>query len=191
MVKNTEQDTSAPNLSCKDLQQAVKEARIDPGAFGDLYRLSVERVYRYLYSRTGNTADAEDLTAQTFLSAFEALPGLRQNDRFVSWLFSIARNKLKDYYRRRKPQTTLDAAESAVEDHNPLAAVIRSEQNARLDELIGSLPEQEQELLRLRFLAEMRFSEMGRLLHRSGDTVKKQVYRLLSRLQEQMEVSHE
>jgi len=57
--------------------------------------------------------------------------------------------------------------------------------------LIRALPEEEHELIRLRYIAELSFSEIGRLLNRSEDAVKKSLYRLLARLQSQLEVSHE
>jgi len=184
-------NTFPPDVPQDTLIQAVIAAKKDNGLFGELYRLSVKRVFRYLYSRTGNREDAEDLTAQTFLSAYEAFYRLKRDDRFIPWLFSIARNKLNDHYRKRKPLSPLDSADHVSENHNLLTEVIQSEQTARLGELIRSLPEKDQELLRLRFLAELQFSEMGDVLHRREDTVKKQVYRLLSRIQKQMEVSHE
>jgi RNA polymerase sigma-70 factor (ECF subfamily) len=57
--------------------------------------------------------------------------------------------------------------------------------------LIQALPEEDRELLRLRFLAEMSFPEIARILHRNEEAVKKTIYRLLARLHSQLEVSNE
>ncbi len=190
MAENTEKDTSGQE-EVQQLLKTVNAARRDARAFGELYRLLVDRVFRYLYSRVGSRSDAEDLTAQTFLAAYEALPRLRQDDRFLPWLFSIARSKLNDHYRRRRPLSPLDPDGNRSEGQDPLALVILAEQDARLSGLIQALPEQEQELLRLRYLGELRFAEMARLLNRREDAVKKQLYRLLERLHAQMEVGHE
>ncbi len=165
----------------------VKAARVDPKAFGELYQLYVERVFRYLYSRLRNVHDAEDLTAQTFISAFESLQKLRDDRQFASWLFTIARNKAMDHFRHVKhTDSDLDTTNAHIK-YDFLSAVIQSEQSARLAKLIQALPEQDRELLRLRFLAEMSFPEIGRMLHLKEDTVKKSIYRLLARLHSQLE----
>jgi len=53
------------------------------------------------------------------------------------------------------------------------------------------LPQEDRELLRLRFLADMSFPEIARFLHRKEEAVKKSIYRLLARLKSQVEVSNE
>jgi RNA polymerase sigma-70 factor (ECF subfamily) len=60
-----------------------------------------------------------------------------------------------------------------------------------LAQLIAALPEDERELLRLRFLASLSFPEMARLLRRNEEAVKKSLYRLLARLHDQVEVTHD
>jgi RNA polymerase sigma-70 factor (ECF subfamily) len=72
-----------------------------------------------------------------------------------------------------------------------LYGVIQSEQTAVLSKLIQALPEEDRELLRLRFLAAMSFPEIAHFLHRNEEAVKKSIYRLLARLHSQLEVSNE
>jgi RNA polymerase sigma-70 factor, ECF subfamily len=60
-----------------DELRIIEAARKDPKAFGELYKLHVEYVFRYLYSRIGNVHEAEDITAQTFLAAFESFGKFR------------------------------------------------------------------------------------------------------------------
>jgi len=172
------------------LLETVRAARKDNHAFGELYRQTVEQVFRYLYSRTGSRADAEDPTAQTYLAALEAIGNLRREDRFLAWLFSIARSKLHDFY-RRIPQPALEPQDDIPFEEDPLADLIRQEETALLSDLICQLPEHEQELLRLRCLGRLPFADIAKLLNKREDAVKKQLYRLLHRLQVQMEVSHE
>ena len=180
-----------PINSEADELKLIQAARLEPGAFGEIYKLYVERVYKYLYSRVGNMAEAEDLTAQTFLAAFEAFGKFRQEGHFASWLFTIARNKAMDHYRQRKNTTILDEARDFAAETDPTNVLIRSEQTADLAKLIQALTEEERELLRLRFLAEMSFPEISRLLHRNEEAVKKSLYRLLARLHSQLEVSND
>jgi DNA-directed RNA polymerase specialized sigma24 family protein len=87
--------------NAEDDAALVKAARRDPSTFAALYRRYVTDVYRYHFSRVGNTADAEDLTGQTFVGALEGLPGYRERGNFASWLFTSAHNKAADYHRRR------------------------------------------------------------------------------------------
>jgi RNA polymerase sigma-70 factor (ECF subfamily) len=168
----------------------IHAARKDPKAFGGLYKLYVEQVFRYLVSQTGNVQEAEDITAQTFLAAFESFRRFRQEGHFASWLFAIARNKAMDYFRQRKIVAPIDDANEIPVESNPLSGMIRSEQSVELGKLIQALPEDERELLRLRYLAELSFPEIARLLHRNEDAVKKSTYRLLARLHSQLEASN-
>src|SRR5262245_50670383 len=76
----------------------------DTEAFGELYGLHRESIYRYIIVRVESAAEAEDLTGQVFLKAWEALPGYEQREaRFSSWLYQIARNLVIDHQRARKP----------------------------------------------------------------------------------------
>jgi len=178
------------NRESDDLK-LIKAARQDPKVFGELYKLYVEQVFRYLYSRIGNVHEAEDTTAQTFLVAFESFDRFRQEEHFASWLFAIARNKAMDHFRQRKNTTSIDEDEDIPVENDPLYGIIQSEQTAALSKLIQTLPEEDRDLLRLRFLADMSFPEIAYLLHRNEEAVKKSIYRLLARLHSQLEVSND
>ena len=169
----------------------IRAARQDPALFGELYKHYVDRVYRYLYSRIGNVHEAEDLTAQTFLAAFESFNRFRQDAHFASWLFSIARHKIADYFRRRKNSPVTEEIQDISVEKDPLFEVAQSEQVQALAAILPTLAEKERELLRLRFLAEMSFPEMARFLHRNESALKKSLYRLLERLHNQLEVQDE
>jgi len=100
-------------------QELAAAARDDFAAFERLYRRYVTRVYRYCYSRTSNSADAEDLTSQTFLAALEAIGSYRGRGSFAAWLFGIARRKCQDFHRRRYRQREepLEAAQPLPDRH--------------------------------------------------------------------------
>lgn len=169
----------------------IQAARQDPRAFGELYILYVEQVFRYLYSRIGNVQEAEDAAAQTFLAAFESFARFRQDEHFASWLFTIARSKTIDHFRRKRAVSSIDEAADIATNPDPLYGIIQSEQAAALSKLTQALPEEDRELLRLRFLAGMSFPEIAHFIHRNEGAVKKTIYRLLARLHSQLEVSNE
>jgi len=196
MVERTMPIKLEPQPEEKQVSQIIAAARKDPRMFGGLYSLYAQPVFRYLFSRIGSFPEAEDATAQTFLAALERFPNYRHDGYFASWLFSIARNKAMDYFRQQRNQTSLAEAEHIPAEANLLQQVIKTERIAALSKLIGALSEEEQELIRLRYVAELSFAEIGHLLSQKEDAVKKTLYRLLARLKVQadkeypMEDSH-
>ena len=179
------------NMQSKDSPESVSvlvaEAKANPAAFSGLYEHYVQPVYRYLYSRLGTRPVAEDLTSQTFIAAYEALPRYRERGHFSAWLFRIAQSKLMDYFRAHRFEIEWDSAENAVDQQDVLTGVIQDEEIGRLRSLIQSLPANEQDLIRLRYVAELSYSEMAELLGKREDAIRKSVQRLLARLKSQME----
>ena len=173
-----------PELLDTDIAAACRK---DPAAFVPIYNRYVQPVYRYLYSKTGNPADAEDLTAQTFLTALEKISGYKENGHFSAWLFTIARNKAFDHFRKHKPQLSLDQVAEIGLPSDLTQQIISAERRSALLSLVESLPAQEQELLRLRFVARLSYREIGQLLGQSEQAVKKSAYRLLARMESRME----
>lgn len=162
-------------------------AKYDSKAFGELYRLYVERVFKYCFGRLGNVPQAEDATAQTFLIAFETIGHLRDEKLFSPWLFSIARNKATDTFRKQTKFTFLDDNFPSQEE-DPIEITTQSTQLDELRAIINQLPEKEKELLRLHYLAGLKFVEIAHLLHKNEETVKKSVYRSLNRIHAKLEV---
>ncbi len=172
-------------------EDLIRQARQNPSAVTALYRRYLDRVYRYLLARVGSRAEAEDLTSQVFLAIIEGLPRYKERGQFAAWLFSIARRKAADYYRHRRPQTVLEEASyrpSPVDE--PQAQVLQAEERDRLRKVIAALRDEERELLRLRFAASLSFSEIAAVVNRRESAVKMSLYRLLERIQSQIEVDH-
>ena len=162
----------------------VQASRRDPAAFAALYRRYVTPIYRYLYSRVGQAAVAEDLTAQVFVAALEGLAGYRERGHFAAWLFTIARRKAADHFRRQRPHLPLDEAlDSPAKAESPLAGLVRQEALQRLATLVADLDEDQQELLRLRFAGGLSYGQIGAVVGRSEAAVKMAVHRLLRRLE--------
>lgn len=182
--------TNTKTYSMDDIPRLIEDARQDPLVFAQLYDRFSKPIYRYLYSRVGNQTDAEDLTAQTFLTVLEKLPRYRERGHFKAWLFTIARNKSMDHFREKRSEVQLDAAEMRSGQKDLLVDLIQNEQIQQLSTLIHSLDQDEQELLRLRYVADLSFPEMAALLGKRQDAVKKSLYRLQARLQSQLEVKN-
>lgn len=85
-----------------------------------LYADQLPRIYNYFRFRVGNDADAEDLTARTFESAWRARERYRQDRAgFSTWLFTIAHNVAVDFLRARRSQIPLDDVPEMAADGTP------------------------------------------------------------------------
>lgn len=154
--------------------------------FGELYDEWVIPIYRYCLSRTENTAVAEDITSQVFLSVYQSLPHYRHTERFAAWLFTIARNKIRDHYRKSRQETSFDQDIPDPHGTDLLEFSSHTEQIEKLYELVRALPEDQKELLLLRYVADLSFSNMAIVLKKREANVKKALYRLQKKLKEKM-----
>ena len=177
-------------IPTEDEPALIRAAQTDAEAFAILYDRYVQRLYHYCYHRTNNVRDAEDLTAQTFLAALEALPHYRQDGHFAAWLFTIARNKVMDFY-RRTPHLSLEESTAQPLLSDLAGEAENSQQKEGLLRALRALTEEERELIRLRYAAELPFVEIARSLRKSENATKKMLYRLLGRLKSQMEAEDE
>ena len=182
------QDAVAPQtLSPEDEADLIRAAQTNPARFRPLYLKWVTPVYKYLLARLRDPLEAEDVTSQVFLAACEKLPRYDHRGRFAAWLFTIARNKARDSCRRAGPSVPLEEAEAHGSDPDLLTQAIRSHEIRWLERTIRALPEADLDLIRLRFTAGLTYGDIGTLLGKREDAVRKRLARLLARLQSQME----
>jgi RNA polymerase sigma-70 factor (ECF subfamily) len=166
--------------------ERIAAAQKNPEAFSDLYRAYVRPMFRFLYNRVGSADEAQELTSSVFLAAVESLPRYRHRGKFAAWLFSIARRKVSDYYRRRQPFPLEEIRHLPGED-DVAAQVSRRDEILRMKERIAALDEDEREWIHLHFAAELTYAEMAALLGKKEEAVKKAMQRLLSRLHDSLE----
>lgn len=156
--------------------------------FTELYHRNATPLFYYLYSRVHNVADAEDLTSQTFMTALENLSRLHDPLQFRPWVFTIARNKASDFLRKSQRHPSVDYDEELGQTQAG-GGLSQTEQDRLrdLECLISRLSPLEQEYLRLRIVADLPFAEIASILREPETRLKKKYYRLLERLQAQME----
>lgn len=169
----------------------LQEAQTSLAGFENLYLQWLSPVYRYFYFRVGNSKESEDLTARVFLKVYEDLPHYHEHGYFSAWLFTIVRNQAIDYFRTRTQEIPLDFVNLVDESHDLLSQAVHSDEIQRLQKLIWSLPEEEQEMIRLRFVVELGYREIGIVLNRKEDAIRKSIVRLLTRMKNQLETSYE
>ncbi len=177
----------ATDLSPRDQAELIRAAQANPAQFRPLYLQWITPVYKYLLARLRNPQVAEDLTSQVFLTACEQLPRYDHRGHFAAWLFTIARHKALDHYRIAGRSVSLDEIAAHGSDPDLLGQAIRSDEIQRLDRTIRALPEADLDLVRLRFTAGLTYGELGAVLGKSDEAVRKQLERLLARMRSQME----
>jgi RNA polymerase sigma-70 factor (ECF subfamily) len=165
--------------------QLALRSRNDPDAFAELYRRHLQRIYRYHLARCGDAQDAQDLTAQTFLTALEQIHTFRGQSSFLGWLFGIASHKVADHFRRRKGHVPLEEA-LEVPHPGPLPEEQANTnlQLAQVGRAMKRLSPERAEALGLRLVAGLSAAEVGRVMGKSEAAVKMLVHRGLQELQE-------
>jgi len=187
--KNIEQENLVQDMDL-DNETLVLAAKANRVAFAPLYLRYVERVYRYVYSRVGNSVESEDITAQVFEDAINSLPKYQSQGRFAGWLFTLAYRRCADYHRLPGMQSITDQFTSDLAN-DPMEQVIRRENYQHLERILFDLKEEERELLRLHFAARLTYVEMGQVLRRNTGAIKMAMSRLIQRLKSQWEVENE
>jgi len=163
--------------------EVILAAQKNPAQFQVLYDRWAVPIYQYFIHRTGEITSAEDLTSQLFLAAYQALPRYQHRGHFAAWLFTIARNLAKEHYRKTGREVPLEMAHDLASPSDPAAELSQEDDVRCLVQLVRSLPEQEQELIRLRYIANLSFADMAILFNKRPEAVKKSLYRLQARLQ--------
>ncbi len=176
----------APAFMVNEAEEASQAAAVN---FTELYHRNATPVFYYLYSRVRNVADAEDLTSQTFVTVLENLSKLRDPLKFTPWVFTIARNKAFDFFRKSQRRPTADYDEELDQTKAVRGELSQTDQDRLrdLERLIFRLSPLEQEYLRLRIVADLPFAEIASILNEPETRIKKKYYRLLERLQAQVE----
>jgi RNA polymerase sigma-70 factor (ECF subfamily) len=160
----------------------------DADAYGRIYELNVDSVYRFVHSRVGDRHLAEDLTSETFMR------GLRRIDSFswqgrdmVAWFITIARNLILDHAKsaRNRRETTTGAMWDAAEALGGVdESVIERDRAQRLMTALGQLKPEQAECLSLRFLHERNLAETAEILGRTEGAVKQLQLRAIRALRE-------
>jgi RNA polymerase sigma-70 factor (ECF subfamily) len=176
--------------STTDEKALIERAKEDKDAFGQLYELYVDRIYNYVYYRTGNVADAEDLTAKIFVRAMKHIPRYQdQGVPFSAWLYRIAHNLVANWHRdnsRRQMVALDDITHWHVGEESPEFATQLMEDKSLLLGAIRRLPSDRQELLILKFVERLSNAEIGDIMGRSEGAIKSLYHRTLLSLREDL-----
>ncbi len=186
-------DASAPkHPDLNDLpdHELVERAKTDQEAFGVLYERYVAKIYNYVYYRTGNHHDAEDLTAMVFYRAMRHIQGYTERGvPFQAWLYRIAHNLIANWHRDRARRRIIPLEEftgPGPDSDRPDEQVESRAERAALLEVIRRLPEERQQLLILKFIERLPNAEIGAIMGRTEGAIKSLYHRTLIALRDEL-----
>jgi RNA polymerase sigma-70 factor (ECF subfamily) len=172
-------------------QELIERAKKDPVAFGLLYERYVDRIYQYIFYRTGNRQDAEDLTARTFFRALAKIDGYTYRGvPFSAWLYRIAHNSVANWHRDRRHRKLIPLDELVLKTPGrraPERLVEENERDHTLRQAISRLSGDRQQLLILKFAEGMSNAEIGKVMGRSEGAIKSLYHRTLVALRKDLE----
>jgi RNA polymerase sigma-70 factor (ECF subfamily) len=157
----------------------------DPKAVGQLYRMYVEDIKRYVSARVSDAQTAEDITADVFLRALESLEAFEYRGvPFSAWLYRIAHDRVADHYRRRsRDQESLGLEEDvACSAENPDQEILKTLEADRLRSALERLTEGQRLVIVLRFLERKSLAEAAEALEKSKGSIKALQHRALAAL---------
>jgi RNA polymerase sigma-70 factor (ECF subfamily) len=181
-----------PGSLDKDHELIERAQRGDQHAFGDLYATHAPVIFRYLFAHLDNSMDAEDLTGEVFLKAWQSLPTyIERGVPFLAFLFRIARNALVDHYRQnnRLEHKTLEdmdgyKAEGVTE---PIDMVSSQMEHQQILWVLSRLRPDYQYVLTLRFISELSPEETAQVMKRSVGAIRVLQHRALAALRDEIE----
>ena len=173
-------------LDKEKLIEIVKKAKSgDEKAFSYLYEYYISPIFRFIYFRVKSYEEAEDLTQAVFLKAWNGLPDYKQKKNlFGAWLYTIARNTIIDYWKKKKEWKISDLAKDTIKDHRePIYDLIEEEEDFRaVKEAISLLTEDQQEVIILKFIEDLSNKEIAKIMNKKQDAIRQLQSRAIKEL---------
>ena len=161
----------------------------DQPAFAELYDRHVVRVYRHIYYLVGDASVAEDLTAQTFLKAWEAIDRYKERGApIVAWLLRISHNLTVSYLRSRRDHSELDEAYvDQKRSGNPEEVLEQTTDEKSVRDAVLRLRDEQRQVIMLRFVEELDYREVAAMIGKSVPAVRVIQHRALGNLRKLMQ----
>jgi RNA polymerase sigma-70 factor (ECF subfamily) len=165
--------------------------RYDKEAMTEIYELYFDRIYRYIYIKTGDQVDSQDIAQNVFLKAFTEIQKYRWTAApFSSWLYRIAHNQVVDRVRRkiRRDEKCLDDNLSCdISQEDDIQSGL--EKRTSLEQMVASvkkLTPLQQEVIALRFACNLPLAEVAKIMDRTVGSIKALQHSALVMLRKKM-----
>jgi len=167
-------------------KELVKDAvRGKSSAFGSLYDRYQPMIYRFVFVKVGRREDAEDITHQVFMAAWQNIKGYKDMGHpFSSWLYQIARNHVIDHYRAKKSETSLEKMDP---DYFVMPATAQFDLSTKIEmekvrKAIGELKPDYQDVIIMRFIEDLPLKEVASAMDKTEGAVKLMQHRAIKEL---------
>lgn len=190
MVSNrAESDERSKNSTFPAIELVEKAQAGDQTAFHRLVDHFQPEIYRMIYYRSRSKMDAEDLTQDVMLKAYKNIGRLKSPEVFRSWLYRIAVNRVRDYYRKKQFRSMFgmvsmdedsyhESAEMAVAPEAE-GGIARKDFWRQIEQMLTSFSRMEKEVFLLRFFDQLTIKEISAALKKNESTIKTHLYRAL------------
>jgi RNA polymerase sigma-70 factor (ECF subfamily) len=199
------------NLFSRSDQQLVEKALSgNKKAWFELISRYEQSIFNYAMRMTSQSHDAKDLMQEIFISVFNSLHSFKGEGSFKAWLFRIAHFRSMDFYRRKKPNVSLDDAPELIdsridesgsaqglgvdsgniESTNIESQLVFKQSQQALLSTMQQLPFNQKIVIELKFFGQFTFDEIAQQLGVSTNTVKSRLYAALGKLKTILEVEH-
>ena len=185
-VSKTPLYTVRGDSQVQDERELIRRAKeYDPLAFAEIYERYYQKIYNYVYYRVSDGPVAEDICAEVFVKALEAIDSFTfRGIPFSAWLYRIAGNLVIDYYRRQptQPDMSLDDNRSLIADDSPGVNLERHFSQQELRQALKGLTPDQQQVVILKFVDGLSNSEVAQILGKTEGAVKSLQHRALASL---------
>lgn len=159
----------------------------DKGAYETLYNAFFPKIARFVAFRISHKETAEDLVADIFVKAWEYLQQSQEINSFGSWIFTIARNKIIDYYRTKKAVTDLVEIENLLHYNDRITEGLDLDfQTKEFLALLPHLSPDQQQVMRLKFFEDLNNDEIGAIMGKTSGTIRVIQHRAIIFLQKRI-----
>lgn len=168
----------------RDREYITRYQAGDFDAFGVLYERYIDKIFAYIYRKTSDRQEAEDLTSQVWMKVLKSLEffGERKNAGFSGWLYCIANNTVIDHYRAKKEKIDIESIAEPwispdlakhVDDKKTLKRVIK---------YLDTLKPLEKEIVTLRIWDDLSYKDIAHICGKKEDNCKKIFSRSLQKI---------
>lgn len=189
-------NTAKASGTSTQLLSLVKQARDgNRSAFAQLADRFHEDIFRMVFYRIRTRADAEDITQDAILKAFQKISSLKDAAKFRGWLFSITLNQIRDFQRKKRFRSLFKVDDENIESHPPgeadsdqpeaLDHVLREDFWRQIGLILKKLSRMEREVFLLRFFDHLSINEIAGALKKNESTVKTHLYRALAKFKKE------
>ena len=183
----TQTTTAAPSHDQTTVVKLIIRAEGgDFEAFGELYSIYLDRIYRYVFYQVKDRMTAEDITEEVFVKAWQAIGSCKGKEAtFSSWLYRIAHNHMLNTLRNKKKFTSIET-ENLVDASDPKIELETALDHQELLATIADLPQNQKEVIILKFIEEMDNREISKVLGKREGAIRILQMRALANLRQKL-----